>query len=184
MSKTHDSSLYKEQKTIKPKIEDVIPEWLGGDMKQNALDFVAWLRANKMSPAWASANSWKANYKGKGICYIKLLYSNRDDDKNRQYAWVISVYYSDRKKYDALVESEGLLEHFREKIWYCNCTIGGLPQNCGSRADVTILGKEIKDVCGHYYPMYFCDPDATVIDSIKKLIVLERKARNGENKND
>ena len=46
------------QKKPKPEIENVIPEYLDGDMKKTALDFVAWLRANKMNPVWASANIW------------------------------------------------------------------------------------------------------------------------------
>jgi len=177
MSEKKRNSLFKEQKATKPKVEEIIPEWLDGDMKKNALDFSTWLRANKMSPLWSSANSWKANYKGRGICSIKILHSDRADDKNRKYSWFIAVYYSDREKYDAFVERKGLLTHFRENIWYCNCTLGGLPQNCGSMRDVIVLGKEHKDVCGHYYPMYFCDPDAKVIKGIKKLIVFEREAR-------
>jgi len=175
-----NNSLFKEQKATKPKIETILPEWIDGEMKKNALDFTAWLRASKMSPAWASANSWKASYKGKAICYVKLLYSGREDDKNKKYSWVIAVYYSDRDKYNALIEREGLLAHLRDNIWYCNCTLQGLPQNCGSRKDITILGKEIKGVCGHYYPMYFCDPDTKVIQGIKKLIEFEREVRLGQ----
>ena len=41
---------YKEQKAIKPKIEDLIPNHLDGDMKESALDFIAFLRKNKMAP--------------------------------------------------------------------------------------------------------------------------------------
>jgi len=174
----NEKSLFKKQKASKPKIETIIPDWLDGDMKTNSLNFVAWLKANKMSPSWASANSWKSSYKGKGICYIKLIYSDREGDKNKNYSWLIAVYYSDRTQYDALVEKEGLLTHLLEKPWYCNCTLGGLPQNCGSKMDVTILGKEIKGVCGGYFHMYFCDPDESAIDGIKKLIVMEREIRN------
>ena len=78
MSEKNENSLYKEQKANKPKVEDIIPNWLDGDMKNNALDFVTWLRVNKMSPTWASANSWKVSYKSKGVCYIKLLCNDRN----------------------------------------------------------------------------------------------------------
>lgn len=177
MSMNKTNSLFKTQKENKPKIETLIPEWLDGDMKMNALEFTAWLRANKMSPTWASANSWKASYKGKRICYVKLLYIDREGDKNKKYSWVISVYYTNRDKYNEVVKNEGLQSHIRDNPWYCNCTIGGLPQNCGSRMDVTILGTEIKGVCGGYYHMYFCDPNAKAIDGIKKLIEFERNDR-------
>ena len=59
---------FKEQKALKLKIEDEIPKFLDGEMKQSALDFIAYMRANKMQPAWLSTNSWKANYKGQNIC--------------------------------------------------------------------------------------------------------------------
>ena len=48
---------FKQSKT-KPKIEEVIPEYLTGDNKQRALDFATWLRTNKMSPAWKITNGW------------------------------------------------------------------------------------------------------------------------------
>ncbi|MCL2363148.1 MAG: hypothetical protein FWC71_00620 [Defluviitaleaceae bacterium] len=175
-----NDSLFKAQKATKPKIETIITEWPDGDMKKNALDFVAWLRANKMSPTWVSANSWKSSYKGTGICRIKLLYSEREDDKNKKYTWFIATGMSDRAKHDSFLEREGLLVHIRDHPWFCNCTLNGMPQNCGSRQDITILGKTIKAVCGHYYPWYFCDPDAATIEGIKKLIEAERKERGAK----
>ena len=45
--------LLDEQRKARPKIEDAIPEYMDGTMKAAALDFIAWLRANKMSPGWA-----------------------------------------------------------------------------------------------------------------------------------
>lgn len=54
------------EKKVKQKIEDAINELLDGDNLKNAHKFVAHLRENKMNPAWASTNSWKVAYKGKG----------------------------------------------------------------------------------------------------------------------
>ena len=38
---------YTEQNKIKPMIEDVIPDFLDGDNKKIALEFIAYLRENK-----------------------------------------------------------------------------------------------------------------------------------------
>jgi len=38
------------EKKAKPQIEEVIPQYLDGDMRRAALGFVAHLRANKMPP--------------------------------------------------------------------------------------------------------------------------------------
>jgi hypothetical protein len=40
-----------EQKTLKPKLEDALNESLNSEVLKNALDFIAYLRKNKMSPA-------------------------------------------------------------------------------------------------------------------------------------
>ena len=58
----------KEQERINPKPEDLIPLCLEGDMKNTALDFVAYLRTtNKNKLVWFGRNGWKINYKGVGI---------------------------------------------------------------------------------------------------------------------
>jgi len=39
-------TLYQQQKITKPKAEDIIPDFIGGDMQKNVLDYVAWLGTN------------------------------------------------------------------------------------------------------------------------------------------
>lgn len=164
--------LYKEQKASKPKIEDVIPDWLDGDMKKNALDFVVWLRTNKMSPTWASTNSWKSSYKGKSICYVKLLCVDRNI--NNKYLWMIETYFNNRSKYYELLESEGLLQHLSDNIWYCHgCHIKS--ESLCQRRNVTVLGKEIKGVCGNGYLSTFCDSDEATVNGLKKIIDFRRQ---------
>jgi hypothetical protein len=53
-------SIYQKQKNVRPKIEDNLGDILEGERLKHALEFITYLRANKMSPAWASENSWKA----------------------------------------------------------------------------------------------------------------------------
>jgi len=65
-------SLSKEQLKTRPKIEDVISGHLEGDRRQNALDFVAYLRENKLNPGWTATNAWWVNYKGKRLVSIRV----------------------------------------------------------------------------------------------------------------
>ena len=58
-----------QQAKDKPKIENLIPGYLPDDKIELALEFVAWMKSNKMNPAHSgSFNVWKANYNGKNIC--------------------------------------------------------------------------------------------------------------------
>ena len=47
-------------------------EYLDGAEKQNALDFAAYCRANKMTPQWQSTNRWRFQHKGKRVCIVRL----------------------------------------------------------------------------------------------------------------
>ena len=71
-------SFAEQQKIAKPKIENVIAEALDGERQQNALSFVAWLRANKLNPVWTATNAWWVNYKGKRLVSIRLRGTNTD----------------------------------------------------------------------------------------------------------
>ncbi|MCL2378073.1 MAG: hypothetical protein FWC77_03000 [Defluviitaleaceae bacterium] len=72
MHENINESLFKKQKNIRPKLEDAIADALIGDALKNAQGFILYLTENKMKPVWASASSWKVNYKGKAVCYIRL----------------------------------------------------------------------------------------------------------------
>ena len=56
----------------KPKLEDIIPEYLERDMRKTALDFISYMRANKMSPAYRPSYCFKCKSKNKTICTIAL----------------------------------------------------------------------------------------------------------------
>jgi len=171
-------SLYRQQKADKPAIEDVIPECLDGEARKLALDIAAFLRANRMSPTWASWNSWKSSYKGKGISYIKLL-----PDTNT-YKWAVDILPLDRHKYEDWVCSEGLVDKFTEKPWYCHGCGRPAGESCGGRRDFTVNGREIKGVCGHNFMKFICDPGVETVDGIKRFLESEKAERMRSNSND
>ena len=60
-----------EQKE-KLSIEDNIKKYLDGDAQKNALDFVMYLRENKISLQQKSMSSWKIVYKTFNVCFIEI----------------------------------------------------------------------------------------------------------------
>lgn len=40
----------------KPQIEEIASDYLDGEALDNLLDFVAWIRANRMTPTFANKN--------------------------------------------------------------------------------------------------------------------------------
>jgi len=179
-----------EQKKLKPKIEEIIPEYLDNEMKQSAFDFVAHMQENKMSPSYRPSLRYKCNYKGKGICTIRLprvkthtgagdnefnqpWMSEMDRSKN---FWVIvpELYYLD--EYEKIIIDEGLQNFIwdAKNIYFCNnCH----PNGCAPGISKTIFGREFKNLCGRAF-FWFYNPDETTIKCIKRLLELEKQARS------
>ena len=188
-----------EQKKSRPKIEDIIPKYLAGDEKKSALDFIAYLRENKMSPGWAGfTNAWKAVNKGRTICYIKLGAgsgaSNVKDNK-----WVVAPFLENLNKYEDKIIGENLQNLLWENVFYCvqkpkdsippeelrryalsyPCDIWG----CAPGKDISICGKELTNICrnGNRQHFWFHDPDEVTLGFIKKLLEFEKAARSVKN---
>ena len=182
MPEQKNVSLYQQQKAIKPLIEDIIPEFLDGDMRKSALDFVAHLRANKMKPVWCLTNQWNANYKGKTICKIHLRnggggWSNIER-RDRDY-WIIQLYRSHMHEYEETIMNDGLQNIIWDNIVYCrSCKPKGESRvGCAPGVNIKLLGKEIKGVCGCNWTTWIFDPDEATVNGIKRLLELEQKAR-------
>jgi len=160
-----------KQKTERPKIEDVLTGTLEGDTLLNARSFVLFLVENKMKPVWASANSWKASCKGKGICYIRLHgtahYHNLSENSWHicfiNYGYTGLVGDSD----EHISSDEQLKEIVWDNIRFCTkCS------NCKRGNVVDVFGKQFDEVCHRWLVME--TPNSEVLNCAKK-IVLARK---------
>jgi len=151
-----------EQKKTKPAPEELIPNVkIDDDRQKAALDLVAFLRASKMNPGWYGVDKWKASNKGTGICFliaeggslrIRLDLINMD-------------------KYEESVMKAGLHEFVWDQIHHCqNCS------GCAPGRDKTVLGKELKNLCKGSH-LIIRNPDETAVNSIKKLLEMEKAAR-------
>ena len=171
MSNNCDITLLSVQKITKPKIEDVVLVSLEDAVKESALEFIAYMRKNKMQPTWLSHNTWKANYKGKGICSIRLPKSYMP----YKY-WSVCPHVS---RWNKLISSynlfeEQIIDSGSQNIVWDNVNICRSCANCGPGWDMSFLGKEFKNVC-HNIPVWYCDPGELEIDFIKKILDLMKQ---------
>ncbi|MDR0325057.1 MAG: hypothetical protein LBI19_03050 [Oscillospiraceae bacterium] len=191
MNEQKEDFQLREQNKAKPMIEDIIPEYLDGDNKNNALDFIDYLRENKMKPVWAIQNGWKAVYKGKPIYYIRLpkskhhfLNKKQSDKTDWTRSWVVTPYLLHYRRYEDLIIGEGLQNFFWDNMRRCIHVITGEcnSHNCAPGVDTTVLGKEFENLC-HFVnsganTLWYVNPDKTDICNIKKLLDIEIKTRS------
>lgn len=168
-----------EQQKTKPKIEDVISDLLEGEMEKNALDFIAYLRENKMSIPRASGNAetkridgaWKATYKGKGICRIWL---SKDH-------WIACPYIDYTTDFETYIKNENLQDIIWDNLFKCRrCN----PRLCSSQANKieetftgfnkTYFGKEFDNIC-KFWDAYFENSDERTIHCLKRIIDFKKE---------
>lgn len=190
-SDQNKKSLYQKQKEIKPLIENVILEYLDGEMKESALLLVSWLRINKMKPRWVLTNQWIVSFKGKNICRITL----HQGLAPQKFKWIITAYLEHLEEYEETVIGESLQNYLWDNVYYCvqkpkesfpteelrnyaltyPCNIWG----CAPGKNIIVCEKELTNICCNSNRQYFwChDPDEATINAIKRLLELEQKAR-------
>jgi len=159
----------------KPKIEDVIVQVLANDAQKNALNFVAFLRANKMSPSWASANAWAVSYKSQRVCYIRLHGTAHYHNLERGSWHINHVNYGRTSLVDHGDEPNQHIsdEKLKDMVWdnVKHCT---RCYNCKTGNSVTILGKQFDETCHSWLMMK--NPDADAINCAKKIVAMRRYA--------
>jgi len=170
MSDKVNESLFKKQKNARPKIEDELKDVLEGDALKSAQDFVAYIKENKMTPSWASANSWKVSYKGKGVCYIRLpgtAWYHLDEG-----SWHLLIYAQyDKHLLDFVAdESEAIKTLVHDHVANSQLCGGCMP------------GADRKQVCKEFESIASCtgvsmkNPDEDFLEFAKKLVALRRDA--------
>ena len=144
------------EKIVKPKIEDVIGERLEGDIQKNALDFVAFLRENKLSPGRMDIGSYTVKHKSNSVCNIYI----------RDGWWMIRHRPSTLEK--GITDSE-LIEFIHDNINHPECKNYKCPG--WTRNNIVILGKQFDKVC-NCWTVRINNPDGKILEHCKKFILL------------
>jgi len=181
-------------RTAKPVAEDVIPEVLNGEMKNDAMRFTAYMRENKMpfKQHTTTRQTQSAKYKGKTICKMVLY----DGTTQKSYdlrqpagtqSWLVNPWLDRIDDYDEIIASEGLQNILWDNVQYCvwgeNSGMTGDYRFCNPNAGcaggicITRCGKTMKGVC-HGRTYMFWDPDEDEIAAVKRLLELEKQARD------
>lgn len=163
--------LAQEQQKTKPKIEDVVGDLLDGDRLKNALEFITYLRENKMNPRWFAQNCWHTYYKGKFFCSIRIHGIKQDGIR---YGLEPGSWHFGRNWYNGFYLPDDLSCEFEDSISYdnfknfvwanvrpcknCMC--------CKPGQSGIYLGKKFDSVCG----LRIENPDAEALEHTKKLI--------------
>jgi len=157
-------------KAVKPKVEDVIYEVLADDVHEMASDFVAFLRANKLTTPWSATNSWKIRFKGKDVGFLST-YGTAAYRGLTVNSWQICFTAHDFACDDtALGESCVLSDIQKNIVWSKLSNCQNHPYQCNPGKSMTILGKKIENVCHQW--LYLTNPDIESLDCAKKLILL------------
>jgi len=173
------------QKITKPNIEDVMPHYLDGDILKQALEFIAYLRANKMKPSWTLHNAWKGVNKGKILYYIRLpVYAshfyrpNQPNARNWERSWCVTPYLTNIAKYEHQITDDFHRKLILQNLYGCkpHCP----ETQCWSNQTITVLGQDLHRFCGgtlNNRSLWIVNPDDTEMEAIKKLMEMEKRAR-------
>ena len=159
-------TVLQRQKLTKPTPEDAFSEFLIGETKNNALNFIAWLRENKLTPRWDGIFRWKVSYKSKYICYIALLWPTSNGiweiKPNRLFFWEYSKYITDDK----------LKQFALDMVQLPGCNMDNRKW-CGRMRNMEFLGEKFDEVCG-CWPFKVKNLDSAALERLKELVLMSR----------
>ena len=140
-------------------IGDVINNNLTGDVKENALSFTDFLRANDLLPEWSEKHDgWNTTYNDKNIVFLKVI-----NNEN-----VFAIIFNTCDFDDGSPVDDGLKEFVWAHLVVC-------PQGCGSAAickmsqkSIMVLGKEYENVC--IAPLECYNLEGNDLENAKRLV--------------
>ena len=160
-----------EQKSPKPKIEDIAMEHFKNEKEksESILDFIKFLRDNKLSPRRESSGRYKVHYKNDYICYINFFIRWANDasptwsvDFNRKFVFANS--------YDRYITDDELKKFILSIVTTPGCG-GGERHNCGGRHyKFSLFGENYDKLCT-CWPFQVKSPEGDTLEIMKKLIL-------------
>jgi hypothetical protein len=143
----------REQENTGAQLEEEILEFLDGDLKEAALGFVAYLRANQMTPQqWFGPGYWRIPHETHYLCSI---FTSKDK-------WRVMFFSGD---YEGEFE-EGFVETVQGSVTPCvSCTGDDCPQG----TEMTVFGRAFANTC-FQFPVQFVNPTGDTLGYIKELL--------------
>ena len=154
---------------IKPKIEEIASDYLNGNDLDNLLGFVAWMRANRMTPTFANKSKEGVNYTSR-VCYLKLRHDS-------WYIWPAGKKDGYLHEYvHGFLTCEELKELVSASLAPCmkDCSH---QCNAGLGFTVTVCGKDYENICC-CCPVRFHNPNEETLKEIKNIIEGKNNIKN------
>jgi len=153
------------------KIENIIGEILIKDAKNNALNFIQYLRENNMvfereKGYWENKYYWGIKYNDEFVCFI--LISN--EEKTNFESWTVWSDDSGSNTFGDGSADEKTKEILWKHVAVCE-SIDRCFDGC-KRSRKTILGKEFDNVCGT--AIKFESPCTETVDCMKKMVEIRK----------
>jgi len=147
-----------------PAVEDAITQKLTGEAQKNALDLVAFLRANEM--ALDSNNDDGEGWAVGGVVGDSAGFMLVNGSPQFPGPWTL---WFNSCEFDGPVDDE-----LMETVWAhaspCGKCHAGWA-DCGG-GDRTIFGRDFDRLC--HSPLMFTDPDGKTLESVKKLLLMSK----------
>lgn len=161
-------NLFRGKQMPKKSIEDTLKDAFSGDSLKNALDFIAYLKTNELSPDSTYPNSF--NYLGESVCVI-CTFDEAFGKKLESPVPVIFFNGDDVCEPKNFPVDANLKEFAQANVHFCAYfTSNGKECGCKDRPgrSIAIFGKEFNNVC--HSPLWVFNPDTEALENIKKLV--------------
>ena len=148
----------------KNQFEETVEFYLENDAdKARALEFGAWLRANKMAPLAARTEyNWYININGSHVCHIRMY-------DGTWYIWPC------RSIQGELYTREDIKDILLANIFYCLKCSG--EDGCVPRTNITLFGSDEMSVC-HSHSFAFRNPEARTIEVVKEILLAAKQNKD------
>jgi len=141
-----------EHKTI----EDKLKVTLSGDLQKNALDFMAFLRANDIIQVGQDA----MHYMGECVCYLDTF-----DGQNSYMIWLAGDFSEEHEEFPLDNQTKELAWSHANECGNCDDC------DCKPGKTATIFGREFTNICsGAHVDMKVYNPDIETLSGFKKLM--------------
>ena len=182
------------EKSIKPKIDDIVEEFLDGENQNRALKFIAYLKSNNINIHWTNTNTWKAVKKGVCVCYISMGIDTiphstmqldlKHNSESARGSWRINPHIESIEKiglkvtgedksiekrdgYEEIISNDVLFNILLSKTRACiNC---GNKKKCAPGIKITFWGIELDNRC-KFISTPFVNPNKDEMECVMKLL--------------
>jgi len=152
-------------------IEYIVKDVLSGEDLQASLEFIAFLRENKMTPGKTSNNGWKISSKGCVVCYLWI--------DSSMGTLSINPFIGEYEHNSLADDLKQIVLSKKKQGTACEIchVISGNDYNCSYKIK-TVFGKNYSDACAR--SITFINPNAKEYECVKKLLELRKNTiKNG-----